>query len=186
MAHYAAARWGVVGLVKSAALELGPLGITVNALAPPFTNTPMIHNERNYRQFSPDDPTPTGATAAWERLMPMRIPYVEPEEVRTPCQAAASACSMSRRWSQVPAMFIDHHFPGAGTTECMTSRKKKQPFVEPRKFAQKSHCVRLGMKWWMGERRLEIETSGGRSARRRSRCSSRQGSRTPRSPSASC
>jgi NAD(P)-dependent dehydrogenase (short-subunit alcohol dehydrogenase family) len=131
MTHYAAARWGVVGLVKSAALELGPLGITVNALAPPFTNTPMIHNERNYRQFSPDDPTPTGATAAWERLMPMRIPYVEPEEVRTPCQAAASACSMSRRWSQVPAMLIDHHFPGAGTTECMTSRKKGSPLWNP-------------------------------------------------------
>ncbi|MET8698615.1 mycofactocin-coupled SDR family oxidoreductase [Kitasatospora sp. NPDC004723] len=80
MTHYAAAKWGVLGLLKSAALELGPYGITVNAVSPSFTNTAMINNELNYRQFSPDDPTPQAAAAAWASLMPMRVPYIEPSE----------------------------------------------------------------------------------------------------------
>ncbi|MCE6996349.1 mycofactocin-coupled SDR family oxidoreductase [Saccharothrix sp. S26] len=81
MAHYTAAKWGVIGLVKSAALELAPHGITVNVVAPSFTNTAMINNSLNYHQFSPDDPTPDAAARVWAQLMPMRVPYVEPEEV---------------------------------------------------------------------------------------------------------
>jgi SDR family mycofactocin-dependent oxidoreductase len=81
MAHYTAAKWGVVGLVKSAALELGPHGVSVNIVAPSFTNTAMINNQLNYAQFSPGDPSPEAAAEAWARLMPMRVPFVEPEEV---------------------------------------------------------------------------------------------------------
>ena len=42
---YATTKWGVIGLVKSAALEFGPEGITVNAVAPTGTNTPMYRSE---------------------------------------------------------------------------------------------------------------------------------------------
>ncbi|MBB5866838.1 NAD(P)-dependent dehydrogenase (short-subunit alcohol dehydrogenase family) [Allocatelliglobosispora scoriae] len=38
---YAAAKHGVVGLVRSAALELAPDGVTVNAVCPSFVDTPL-------------------------------------------------------------------------------------------------------------------------------------------------
>lgn len=39
LASYAASKWGVVGLVKSAALEAAPHNVTVNAVAPTAVNT---------------------------------------------------------------------------------------------------------------------------------------------------
>ncbi|MEH0580624.1 MULTISPECIES: SDR family NAD(P)-dependent oxidoreductase [Streptomyces] len=42
MAHYVAAKSAVNGLTKSLALELGPKGITVNAIPPGFIDTPML------------------------------------------------------------------------------------------------------------------------------------------------
>ena len=42
MAHYVSAKSAVNGLTKSLALELGPVGITVNAIPPGFIDTPML------------------------------------------------------------------------------------------------------------------------------------------------
>ncbi len=41
---YAAAKHGVLGWIKSLAIELGKTGVTANAICPGFTDTPLIDN----------------------------------------------------------------------------------------------------------------------------------------------
>jgi SDR family mycofactocin-dependent oxidoreductase len=43
-AHYTAAKHGLVGLVKAAAIELGPFGVRVNSVHPWGVDTPMAHD----------------------------------------------------------------------------------------------------------------------------------------------
>ncbi|MGW4766942.1 mycofactocin-coupled SDR family oxidoreductase [Nocardia sp. NPDC004278] len=57
--HYAAAKWGVIGLVKSLAHELVPHGITVNAVLPAGVRTDMIMNPAMYSAMVPDIENPT-------------------------------------------------------------------------------------------------------------------------------
>jgi SDR family mycofactocin-dependent oxidoreductase len=41
LSAYVASKWGVIGLTKTAALEMGPFNITVNAVCPTALRTPM-------------------------------------------------------------------------------------------------------------------------------------------------
>jgi NAD(P)-dependent dehydrogenase (short-subunit alcohol dehydrogenase family) len=41
LSAYVTAKGGILGLTKTLAVELGPLGITVNALSPGATDTPL-------------------------------------------------------------------------------------------------------------------------------------------------
>jgi SDR family mycofactocin-dependent oxidoreductase len=63
MGAYTASKWGVIGLVKSAAIELGEFGITVNALCPSYVDTPMINFDGYNRMFRPDLDRPTRETS---------------------------------------------------------------------------------------------------------------------------
>lgn len=51
-AHYTAAKHGVVGLMKSVALELGPHGARCNAIAPGAVDTLMLNNQPGYDLIS--------------------------------------------------------------------------------------------------------------------------------------
>ncbi|WAJ43331.1 mycofactocin-coupled SDR family oxidoreductase [Mycobacterium sp. Aquia_216] len=81
--HYVAAKHGVVGLMKTLALELAPLSIRVNSIHPTNVDTPMIMNEATYRVFLPDDPHPTRekfAVPAGE-MNALPVPWIEPGDV---------------------------------------------------------------------------------------------------------
>lgn len=64
MGAYTASKWGVIGLVKSAAQDLAAFGVTVNAVAPGNIDTPMVRNEALIRKVRPDLPEPTMEDAA--------------------------------------------------------------------------------------------------------------------------
>jgi SDR family mycofactocin-dependent oxidoreductase len=83
IAHYVAAKWGVIGLVKSAALELADKGITVNCVAPTSVGTKMILNQAFEELFLPDVPNPTKQQVedAYTALNPIPVPWLQPEDV---------------------------------------------------------------------------------------------------------
>jgi SDR family mycofactocin-dependent oxidoreductase len=84
-AHYAASKWGAIGLVKSAALELAKSGITVNAVCPTSVNTPMVNNPTAWRRLLAGDPAPTRekfeAKMHEHPMLPQGVPWVEPDDV---------------------------------------------------------------------------------------------------------
>ena len=87
---YSASKWGIIGLMKSAALELGTYGITVNALIPGLIDTALTRHEERYAQVLQEaGQTPTGSAAADEAearkaliaRTPLGVPWIEPEDV---------------------------------------------------------------------------------------------------------
>ncbi len=89
-AGYSASKWGLIGLVKSAALDLGKHGITVNAVIPGLVNTALTRHEDRYAQIiRTGGHEPTGDVTEDERTaadaqrgkLPLGVPWVEPEDV---------------------------------------------------------------------------------------------------------
>jgi SDR family mycofactocin-dependent oxidoreductase len=83
LAHYCAAKHGLVGLVKVLALELAPHGIRVNSVHPTNVDTEMIQNPAMYRLFSGGAPGADRATAAaaMKGMHALPIPWVDPVDI---------------------------------------------------------------------------------------------------------
>jgi len=87
-AAYSASKWDFIGLMKSAALELGQYGITVNAIVPGLIDTPLTRHHDRYAQaadeFASQKPTAALEADAKARLIaksPFGIPWIEPEAI---------------------------------------------------------------------------------------------------------
>jgi len=80
---YTAAKHGVVGLMRTLAVELAPHHIRVNSIHPTTVRTPLLLNENNWRIFRPDLAHPELADVIdlYRGLNLLPVPWVEPEDV---------------------------------------------------------------------------------------------------------
>ena len=84
-------KWGIIGLMKSAALELGSYNITVNALIPGLIDTPLTRHKERYAQvLEAAGKSAKGLSTAQEEeearkilttRTPLGVPWIEPEDV---------------------------------------------------------------------------------------------------------
>jgi (+)-trans-carveol dehydrogenase/(-)-trans-carveol dehydrogenase len=83
ISHYVSAKHGVVGLMRTLALELAPHFIRVNSIHPTQVDTPMIQNEPTWRLFRPDLEHPTEAdfAPASQAMNALPIPWVDPVDI---------------------------------------------------------------------------------------------------------
>lgn len=83
LGHYGASKWGLIGLVKTVALETAHDGITANVVCPTTVATPMVLNDTTFGLFCPDVEHPTEADVRprLAALNPMGVAWLEPEDV---------------------------------------------------------------------------------------------------------
>ena len=92
IAHYVAAKSGVIGFGRSLAVEVADQGITVNLVTPTACNTDMIHNDANYELFmdwggdeSAEVERPLPLTQdvkdGFQSVQAIPIPWIEPIDV---------------------------------------------------------------------------------------------------------
>ncbi len=85
LAHYVSAKHGVVGLMRTLALEMAPDMIRVNSLHPSNVDTDMIQNAPTYALFAPDlddkDRTKERLAERFQATVALPIPWMEPVDV---------------------------------------------------------------------------------------------------------
>ncbi len=82
ISHYSAAKWGVIGLAKSLALEVAAEGITVNVVAPTTVRTPMVVNEQTIERDANGEPLSDEILGKrFAAHHPIPRPWVYPEDV---------------------------------------------------------------------------------------------------------
>ena len=86
LGHYVAAKQGVLGLMKTLALELGHHSIRVNSVLPGTVDTPMIQNDTFYKLFMPHLERPTRDDAEvpdsnYYAANILPVPWVSPADI---------------------------------------------------------------------------------------------------------
>jgi (+)-trans-carveol dehydrogenase len=83
MSAYVSAKHGVLGLMRTLALELGQHSIRVNSVLPTNVNTPMFMNEGAYKLFRPDleNPGPDDVAQVAQLVHALPVGWVEPEDI---------------------------------------------------------------------------------------------------------
>ena len=81
--HYVAAKHGVVGLMRTFAVELGQHNIRVNSVHPTNVNTPLFMNEGTMKLFRPDleNPGPEDLLPIGQLMHTLPVGWVEPVDI---------------------------------------------------------------------------------------------------------
>ena len=81
--HYVAAKHGVVGLMRTFAVELGAQNVRVNSVHPTNVNTPLFMNDDTMKLFRPDleNPGPDDMKVVGQLMHTLPIGWVEPEDI---------------------------------------------------------------------------------------------------------
>jgi NAD(P)-dependent dehydrogenase (short-subunit alcohol dehydrogenase family) len=87
-ASYSASKWGILGLMKSAALELGQYNITVNALLPGLVDTALTRYDKRLSESMGETgqkpqgkPTPQQAWDVRAPTVPLRVGWLQPDDI---------------------------------------------------------------------------------------------------------
>ncbi len=104
--HYAAAKAGVLGLMRSLANELGQDRIRVNSVLPSTVPTTMVHNPALWAKFAPHKENATADDLAEVMLTrhALPVPWLEPEDIAA---SVAFLASDEARYITGTALTVD-------------------------------------------------------------------------------
>ena len=120
-AAYSASKWGIIGLMKSAALELGVHKITVNAVIPGLIDTALTRHRQRYAQAVDD--------FDFKRATGISKPKRKPD--LAPGRRSASR-GLSRRRSRRSWFFLHPTKPSWSAARPTTSPAETAPTTPPR------------------------------------------------------
>ncbi len=85
---YSASKWGILGLMKSAAMELGQYNITVNALIPGLVDTALTRYDKRLSESigetgrpAPEKPSPQEAWDIRAATVPLKVGWLQPDDI---------------------------------------------------------------------------------------------------------
>jgi NAD(P)-dependent dehydrogenase (short-subunit alcohol dehydrogenase family) len=85
---YSASKWGILGLMKSAAMELGEYNITVNALIPGLVDTALTRYDKRLSETigetgrpKDDHPSPQKAWDIRAPTVPLKVGWLQPDDI---------------------------------------------------------------------------------------------------------
>jgi NAD(P)-dependent dehydrogenase (short-subunit alcohol dehydrogenase family) len=87
-ASYSASKWGILGLMKSAALEFGQYNVTVNALIPGLVDTALTRYDKRLGETIAEtgrpEPEHTSPKEAWDiraPTVPLKVGWLQPDDI---------------------------------------------------------------------------------------------------------